>query len=96
MHKILVTVIVAGALNFATCLLGNFMLQGDAVSARSSCPHGDYVANHRICHPVSHAAYVYSEVHNYSAIASAPFWFIASLILAYRKAAVAADGPHRR
>lgn len=94
-RKLLRAVVVAYVLNFAAFAVGTFVLHGDALSARWSCPPGNYVDGKDGCHPVSHAAYVYSKVTSYSLVISAPFLFAAALTWKYKKAAEQADAQIR-
>ena len=95
-NKVLLTIVAVAMLNFVAFAIGTFVLHGDAVNARTMCPPGDYIAEKGGCRHVSHAAYVYSTVHSYSVMISGPFVLISLLIVQYRRAAAAADGPHRR
>jgi len=93
MRKVLLTIVAIGMLNFAVFAIGAWMLGGDAVGAHPQCPSGDYVVNKGNCHPVSHAAYVFSKVSGYSAMISVVLAMGASLILEYQKASAAVDPP---
>jgi hypothetical protein len=85
MRRLAVIVVVVGVLNFAAFIVGTFIVGGDAVNGRSSCPPGGkYLWDKRQsnpCHEVSNAVYLYSTMHTWSLFGSWPFVMMALVYL---------------